>query len=475
MRDPDGGLVYANDGAASVLGFSSYVKLLEASSEGLSSAVEVADEAGRPVPAHSLPWMTCSRDVEPSSAVFRFRARATGEERIALVRTVPIRDENGHAQLQVSTFTDITERKRMEEALRESERRYRSLFENSADVIFLVTMDGLIMDVNEAALEVFGYARQELVGTSIEKLYVDPSRRKELLEKIYQDGIVKQYEVRFRRRDGQEIDCLKSAAVYRRPDGSIEGYQSIIHDITERERAQEQENEARLRFLSVLAHELRTPLSPLLTSAGMLQEVLPLKPGSIESKLLDNLLAGARILKEHIDDLLDVAAFQAGRFSLMPSWFAPRQAIEETWSFLAPEAEKKGQKLTLDVPRRLPDLKADRRCFQQVLQNLLLNAMKFSPIGTPITLRVRTQGTSLLVHVKDLGPGISKEEQARLFQPYFRAEQDRQRFPGMGLGLALSRQIVEAHGGRIWVESGVGQGAVFSFSLPLAVQDAGAQ
>ncbi len=203
----------------------------------------------------------------------------------------------------------------------------------------------------------------------------------------------------------------------------------------------------------------------------MLQEVLPLKPGSIESKLLSNLLAGARILKEHIDDLLAGAAFQAGRFTLMPSLFDTRQAIEETFSYLMPEAAKKDQQLILDVPRRLPKLKADRRRFQQVLNNLLLNAMKFSPEGMPIIMKVRAKGLSLLVQMKDRGPGISKEEQARLFQPYFRVEQDRQRFPGMGLGLALSRQIVEAHGGTIWVDSEVGHGAVFSFSLPLAGQD----
>ncbi len=155
--------------------------------------------------------------------------------------------------------------------------------------------------------------------------------------------------------------------------------------------------------------------------------------------------------------------------------FSVKDAVEDVGDYLTAEAMSKRQQLILELAEGLPRLRADRRRFQQVLSNLLLNAMKFSPEGLPICVRIWVQGGMLVVEVEDKGPGISEEEQARLFQPYFRVEQDRQRFPGLGLGLALSRQIVEAHGGWVWVDSEPGKGSRFFFSLPIRQARASSQ
>ena len=120
-----------------------------------------------------------------------------------------------------------------------------------------------------------------------------------------------------------------------------------------------------------------------------------------------------------------------------------------------------------DLPDSLPPINADAQRLEQVLRNLLINAVKFTPSGGSITLRTNKQNASLVVEVQDSGIGIPKEEQARLFEPYYRAEADRQHFQGLGLGLSLSKQIIELHGGRIWVTSEVGKGSTFAFSLPL--------
>ena len=129
--------------------------------------------------------------------------------------------------------------------------------------------------------------------------------------------------------------------------------------------------------------------------------------------------------------------------------------------------QQREQHLVLDLPESLPKIKADPSRLEQVLTCFLANASKFSPEGRDITLRARAEGGELVVEVEDQGVGISPDEQARLFKPYHRVEQDRQRFPGLGLGLAVSKQIVEAHGGKIGLSSELGRGSIFSFSLPL--------
>jgi len=468
VRDADGKLVYANDAASKMLGYPSQQELLEAApEENLFSKVYVMDEVGQPLPSYALPWKLPLTAKSLPMTILRFRTRSTDEERVVMVNVTPICDEDGRPILEVSTLADITERKHMEEALRESEERYRTLFEQSTDVIFIVNNRGEILDVNEAILQVFGYSREEVIGTNLERLCLHPGDSRKLLEVIELNGFVRQREMTFRGRNGEEIDCLVSATVRVTSQGTVVGYQAIVHDITERKRAQERENQARLQFLNFLAHELRNPLVPLLTSAGMLQETMKASPESTQGMLLSNIQAGVKILSERIDELVDIAAFHAGKFLLRFENFPARKAIEEVCDYLLPEAAKKRQHLSLDIPPKLPNLKADKRRLQQVLSNLLLNAIKFSPEDKPITVRARVQDKSLLVQVEDNGPGISKEEQARLFQPYFRVPQESQRFPGLGLGLALCRQIVEAHGGKIWVESEVDKGSTFSFSLPL--------
>ena len=129
---------------------------------------------------------------------------------------------------------------------------------------------------------------------------------------------------------------------------------------------------------------------------------------------------------------------------------------------------EKRQRLVLRLPEALPPIRADQRRFRQVVENLLSNAMKFSPGGTTITIGAQAKGRWIVFKVSDRGEGISEEEQRRLFQPYFRIEQELHKSHGLGIGLALCKQIVEAHGGRIWVKSRVGEGSTFYFTLPRA-------
>ena len=134
-------------------------------------------------------------------------------------------------------------------------------------------------------------------------------------------------------------------------------------------------------------------------------------------------------------------------------------------------AGKKGQSLTLDIPPSVPMVNADWQRLEQVMFNLATNAIKFTREGGKIQVRLLRKSEELVVEVEDSGIGITEEEQARIFMPYYRVEADRPRFPGLGLGLALSKQLVELHGGRIWVRSKPGKGSTFAFSLPIAEEE----
>ena len=152
---------------------------------------------------------------------------------------------------------------------------------------------------------------------------------------------------------------------------------------------------------------------------------------------------------------------------MKPVVINPRQLLQEVAGEIKPMVSKWGQSLILDLPSSLPLIRADEGRLRQIVLNLITNASKFTPEGGKIILRAWQRDTKLVVECQDTGSGIAKEDQGRLFDAYHRVESDRERFSGLGLGLALCKKLVELHGGRIWVESEDGKGSTFSFSLPL--------
>ena len=228
----------------------------------------------------------------------------------------------------------------------------------------------------------------------------------------------------------------------------------------------ERQKDEWVHFTSAIAHELKTPLTSIIAGAELLSEELQGEVPEPQQRLMDNIVRSAHSLETNLDELLDITKMR----SLVEVQLLPlniRGLIEQVTEYLKPIAERKGQSLIMDLPSFLPSVNADARRLEQVLRNLLMNAVKFTPPGGRINLRASKQGGSLVVEVQDSGIGIAKETQAELFEPYYRGEADRELFPGVGLGLALSKQIVELHGGKIWVDSQPGKGSTFAFSLPL--------
>ncbi len=229
----------------------------------------------------------------------------------------------------------------------------------------------------------------------------------------------------------------------------------------------ERQDKDRTEFVALLAHELKTPLTPVLASSRLLVEQFHPEPGSLQERLITSIIRGAEALEARLSDFLDLTQLQAGAFSLQKRSMDPVSLLDDVAQQFQPVAAIKRQNLTLDLPKRLPRVKADRRRITQVLVNLLENAVKFTPEGGSILLKAVIRDRELVIEVHNSGYGLSIDEQRRLFRPYCRSEVDKQRVPGSGLGLFLCKRLVESHGGKMRVVCVPGKGNTFAFALPL--------
>jgi signal transduction histidine kinase len=219
-------------------------------------------------------------------------------------------------------------------------------------------------------------------------------------------------------------------------------------------------------FLSALSHELKTPLTAIIASTGLLIEELDNKHEAVLLKLAQNISRSAASLQNRLNELISLSKNKDESYGIARKDFDFSMLAAEVADQVLSLAKQKKQTLNMEVAPYIK-INADDQRIEQVLLNLLSNAIKFTPEGGQIFLRADKDGSRLVINVQDTGPGIPNEEKRKLFVPYYHPSTDRSGIPGLGLGLAISKQIVELHGGAIWVQSEVGKGSTFSFSLPL--------
>jgi signal transduction histidine kinase len=219
-----------------------------------------------------------------------------------------------------------------------------------------------------------------------------------------------------------------------------------------------------VEFTRALVHELKTPLTPIMSSSDLLVSGLTEEPWL---SVAQNIQRGAINLNKRIGELLDLARGEIGMLRLNSKRVDMLKLLQNVGSEMSVVASSNGQILKVELPSSLALPWADEDRLRQITQNLLVNATKFTPEGGIITLRAKEQNGNIVVEVQDTGYGIPEEEQRRLFRPYHRQIGDREHLSGLGLGLALCKNLVQLHGGRIWVQSIEGKGATFSFSIPI--------
>jgi PAS domain S-box-containing protein len=426
------------------------------------------------------------RDHESASRGFIFNGLETRRRRKdgvlidVSISTAPLRDARGEITSVVALVTDITERKRAEEALRESEDRFRTVAETASDAIIMINAESTIVFINAAAQNIFGYRVEEMRGRQLTMLMPEYLRHvhRQSLDRYIQTSEKhlaswRSVELPGLHKRGQEIPLELSFGEFIREGQHF--FTGIARDITERKqleqalrsRAEElaEANRIKDEFLATLSHEMRTPLTSILGWAHLLQA------GSLNAetsvRALEAIQRNARAQAQLIEDLLDVSRVITGKLHLEVRPINLASVIEAAVDAVRPAAEGKGVELTTMLDHSVV-VSADPDRLQQVIWNLLSNSIKFTAAKGRIELQFeRVQGHAQIV-VRDTGIGIGPDFLPHVFDRFRQADSTSTRnYGGLGLGLALVRHLVEMHGGTVQAESpGEGMGATFTVTLP---------
>jgi len=366
----------------------------------------------------------------------------------------------------------MTERSLSEEALRQAEKKYRSIFENAVEGIFQTGLDGKIISANPALARISGYDNAgELIQavSDIRTLYADTKQREQLRELVDGDGMVRDFECEFYRREGSKIWVSLNMRAVRDPNGEAIYYEGTAQEISERKRAAELEraNGAKSEFLSRMSHELRTPLNAILGFGQLLERQ---RPTPTQEKYLGHITTAGRHLLNLINEVLEISRIEAGRLQMSIGPVPVAEVLAETVDLIKPLALEHAIKLepAVNLDSKL-QVMADRQRLKQVLINLLGNAVKYTPMAGTVTCAVvGHEGSALRINISDNGPGIPDDKLSRLFSPFDRLGAEQSTVEGTGLGLALCRRLTQAMNGTIGVDSKVGHGSTFWVELPLA-------
>jgi PAS domain S-box-containing protein len=408
-----------------------------------------------------------------------------GTEMVVLDRLVAVRDDADKVLYFDAIIEDITERKRAEEL-------YRTLATSSPVGVYIIQERKFVF-INPQFQKYTGFTEDELLGRDPLSL-VHPGDKEQVRENAVEMLKGKRsspYELRVIAKGGETLWAIETVTptYYKGKRATLGNFMDITErkwmeeDLQEKNRQlvkQQQEliektnelevvSQAKSDFLAHMSHELRTPLNVIIGFSELMLDGVPGEINNEQKQCLDDVLSSGKNLLELINDVLDLAKVESGKVNLRLSDIALTDVIEELKRTMTPILTPRRQSLDIEIEEGLPPVHADKGKLRQVLLNLLSNATKFTPDGGRLKIEAVKKDHSCQVSVADNGTGIKKEDQERLFEPFSQLDNPLTGGKGgTGLGLALSKQIIEKHGGQIWIESEYGKGSRFTFTLPLA-------
>ena len=399
----------------------------------------------------------------------------------------------------LATIRDITERKRSELLLRESEQKYRKIFENVQDVFYQTDINGKVVEISPSIERYSGLKPEELIGTQIENLYLNPWDKDELLKVLSSKGGIEDYIVNFKIKDGKEVFVSANVQLINGPDGNPIGVEGSLRDVTERIVAEtkvkesekllrkqneeyivlnqelknaknkaEESDRLKTAFLANMSHEIRTPMNGIIGFSTMLAD--PSLSDDTRESYLKIVNASCDQLLHIVNDIIDISKIEAGQIDLSESKFDLKELFNEIVSFYSEIAKGKGVDLIIKpFTGSLSDncrIISDRTKLRQILDNLLSNAVKFTDSGR-IILKAELINESLQFEIEDTGIGIEMVHQNAVFERFRQVETSyTKNYGGTGLGLSITKAFVEKMGGKIWVISEPGKGSSFYFRIP---------
>jgi PAS domain S-box-containing protein len=466
----DGRVVFWGGGARAIFGYEAAEAVGRLLDE-LTVPQECADEANQAL----------SQAHERASSVETVRRRKDGSMVHVTVRMREARAPGGERIVLLSE-RDLSEVKRLQN-LQATEARFRGLLEAAPDAMVILRRDGGIALVNAQVASLFGYEREELVGQPIEILVPERFRDNHPVHRsVYFDSprarpMGAGLDLFGRRKDGSEFAAEISLSPIETPDGTM--VTAAIRDVTDRKRDMEEHsrrmqeaNRLKSEFLANMSHELRTPLNAVIGFAALMHsgKVGPL--ADVHKEYLGDILNSSRHLLQLINDVLDLAKVESGRLELRVENADLAKVVHEVNDILRGLAAEKRVHITLELDATLGPVKVDVRMLKQILYNYLSNAIKFTAEGGRVWMRITSAPDSMFrIDVQDTGIGIGSHDMNRLFVEFQQLDVGAaKKYPGTGLGLALTKRIVEAQGGHVAVSSELGRGSTFSAVLPRTVR-----
>jgi PAS domain S-box-containing protein len=386
----------------------------------------------------------------------------------------------------LGTMVDVTDLVESQRAFREAEARYRSIIDNALEGVYISSLDGRMIVANRALAEINGYEAPEELILSVKDIgkewYVRPERRQEFVDAMARDGEVRNFESEvYRHKSRERIWVQENARLVSDESGKALYYEGTVQEITQRKnferqlmvarRAAEASNRAKSEFLANMSHELRTPLNAIMGFAQILRDRWS-GPGHDPKigEYSDDILVSARHLFGLISEILDFSKIDSGTVQLVEGPINVPALCNHCVHMVSERANRAGLKVKLEVSDNLPALNADERRITQVLLNLATNAVKFTPAGGTVTISAGVEPSgNLVMSVADTGIGISEKDLERVFEPFVQV--NRSAHPqqeGAGLGLAICKNLIELHQGRIEVSSKPQRGTTVRVILPAA-------
>ena len=453
--------------------------LLEANQTALGfGGIHHGDIVGRPF--WEARWWTISTETQnklkdaiaraAAGEFVRYEVDVLGaEDTVATIdfSLKPVFDEAGNAILLIPEGRNISDKKQVEEALRQSEALFRSLSESSPIGIFRTDAQGKCIYTNPRYQAICGCTFEEALGDGWMQ-FVHPDDLKVVLPQWFEATVVCQEfsgELRYLRPDGTiRFSRVRAAPIFSEGQALL-GHVGTVEDITETQAVERMKQE----FISIVSHELRTPLASIRGSLGLLAAgVLKNKPQTAQ-QMLEIATSDTERLVRLVNDILDLDRLESNKVELIKQWCDAAALMRQSVKTLQPLAEENHIALSLSSPEIQVWGEPDR--IIQTLINLLSNAIKFSPPNSTVTLNVSSLPDRVLFQVKDQGRGIPADKLETIFGRFQQVDaSDSRQKGGTGLGLAICRRIVQQHGGRIWVESELGKGSTFYFTLPMPLE-----